>query len=79
MQRIEVNVLTGEQTIVELTANEIAEAQAQAAQVQIQESNTTPTLDQTIQEQQALIQSLTTRIAALEAQSTDNPVQGATP
>jgi hypothetical protein len=37
------------------------------------------TLTAAIQEQQALIQSLTTRITALETQSTDNPVQGAAP
>jgi len=66
MQRIEVNVLTGEQTIIDLTTEEIAEAQAQAAQVQTQDSNTTPTLEQIVQEQQALITALTARITALE-------------
>jgi hypothetical protein len=37
------------------------------------------TLTAAIQEQQALITALTDRITALETQSTDNPVQGATP
>jgi hypothetical protein len=67
MQRIEVNVLTGEQTIIDLTAEEIAEAQTMASQAQSQESNITPTLQQTVQDQQALIASLTTRLTALES------------
>ena len=66
MQRIEVNVLTGEQTIIDLTTEEIAEAQAQAAQVQTKDSNTTPTLEQIVQEQQALITQLQADVAALK-------------
>jgi multidrug resistance efflux pump len=66
MQRIEVNVLTGEQTIIDLTTEEIAEAQAQAAQVQTQDSNTTPTLEQIVQEQQAMIAQLQAAVAALQ-------------
>ena len=66
MQRIEVNVLTGEQTIIELTSEEIAKAQAQSKQVQTQELNKTPTLEQTVQDQQVLIQSLIARLTVLE-------------
>ena len=68
MQRIEVNVLTGEQTIIELTTEEIAEAQAQNEIVEAnrQQINSTPSLEQTVQDQQALIQSLISRLTALE-------------
>jgi hypothetical protein len=68
MQRIEVNVLTGEQTVVDLTAEEIAEAHAQAEEWRTQEAQRiqTPTLEQTIQEQQTLIAALTARLTALE-------------
>jgi len=47
MQRIEVNVMTGEQTVVDLTPEEIAAAQAQKAawdaeQAQIQQTAINP-------------------------------------
>ena len=67
--RIIVNVQTGETTQVDLTAEEIAQAQAQKAawdaeQAEIQAQPTTQDL---ITQQQALITALTTRITALEA------------
>jgi len=67
--RIEVNVQTGETTQVNLTAEEISQAQAQKAawdaeQAEIQAQTTTQDL---ITQQQALITALTTRITALEA------------
>ena len=66
--RIIVNVQTGETTQVDLTAEEIAQAQAQKAawdaeQAEIQAQPTTQDL---IIQQQALITALTTRITALE-------------
>lgn len=67
MQRIEINVLTNEKVVIDLTAEEIAEAQARLEQAQLEEANTAPTLQQTLQDQQAIIQSLTTRLTALEA------------
>ena len=67
--RLVVNVQTGEQTIVDLTAEEIAQAQAMKAawdaeQAEIQSQ---PTAQDLITQQQTLITSLTARIAALEA------------
>ena len=67
--RIVVNVQTGETTQVNLTAEEILQAQAQKAawdaeQAEIQAQPTTQDL---ITQQQALITALTTRITALEA------------
>lgn len=69
MHRTVVNVQTGEQTIVDLTAEEIAQAQAMKAawdaeQAEIQSQ---PTAQDLITQQQTLITSLTARIAALEA------------
>jgi hypothetical protein len=66
--RIVVNVQTGETTQVNLTAEEIAQAQAatiawNAEQAEIQAQPTTQDL---ITQQQALITALTTRITALE-------------
>jgi len=71
MQRIEVNVLTGEQTIVDLTAEEIAYAQAQNAKWQAAQASLVvgKTLEQIAQEQQALITTLTERITALESKA----------
>ena len=68
MQRIEINLQTGEQIVIDLTQEEIADAQEQAMKWELQESSktSTPTLEQTIQEQQTLIQSLTARLTALE-------------
>ena len=69
MHRTVVNVQTGERTQVDLTAEEIAEAQAatvawNAEQAEIQSQ---PTAQDLITQQQTLITSLTARIAALEA------------
>ena len=69
MHRTVVNVQTGEQTIVDLTAEEIAQSQAMKAawdaeQAEIQAQ---PTAQDLITQQQTLITSLTARIAALEA------------
>jgi len=67
--RIVVNCETGVVTQVDLTAEEIAQAQAatiawNAEQAEIQ---TQPTTKDLITQQQALITALTTRITALEA------------
>ena len=69
MHRTVVNVQTGEQIIVDLTAEEIAQSQAMKAawdaeQAEIQAQ---PTAQDLITQQQTLITSLTARIAALEA------------
>jgi hypothetical protein len=69
MHRTVVNVQTGETTQVDLTAEEIAEAQAMKAawdaeQAEIQAQ---PTMQDLITQQQTLITSLTARIATLEA------------
>jgi len=69
MHRTVVNVQTGETTQVDLTAEEIAEAQAMkvawdAEQAEIQAQ---PTMQDLITQQQTLITSLTARIATLEA------------
>ena len=60
MQRIEVNVLTGEQTVIDLTPEEVQQALAQAAaweaeQAQIQ---ATPTLEQQIADLRAELAAL---------------------
>jgi hypothetical protein len=60
MQRIEVNVLTGEQAIIDLTPEEIEQALAQQAaweaeQAQIQ---TTPTLEQQLADLRAELAAL---------------------
>jgi tRNA C32,U32 (ribose-2'-O)-methylase TrmJ len=66
--RIVVNVQTGETTQVDLTAEEIAQAQASHAAWVIAEAQkqSTPTLEETIQSQAATITALTARIVALE-------------
>ena len=69
MHRTVVNVQTGEINQVDLTAEEIAQAQAMKAawdaeQAEIQSQ---PTAQDLITQQQTLITSLTARIAALEA------------
>lgn len=68
MQRIEVNVQTGETTQVDLTAEEVTQAQANyAAWVTAKaQQQLTPTLEQTIQSQVETINALIARIAALE-------------
>ncbi len=66
--RIVVNVQTGETTQVDLTAEEVAQAQANHAAWVIAESQrqVTPTLEEIIQSQAATINALVTRIEALE-------------
>jgi len=66
--RIVVNVQTGETTQVDLTAEEVAQAQANHAAWVITEAQKqlTPTLEQTIQTQADTITALTARILALE-------------
>ena len=66
--RIVVNVQTGETTQVDLTAEEIAQAQANHATWVTAEAQrqVTPTLEETIQSQAATITALTARLVALE-------------
>ena len=66
--RIVVNVQTGETTQVDLTAEEVAQAQVtHAAWVTAEaQRQVTPTLEETIQSQAATITALTARIVALE-------------
>jgi hypothetical protein len=68
MYRIAINVETGEQTQIELTAEDIAQAQVTEATWQAEQAarQTTPTLDQIIQTQTTTINELTARILALE-------------
>jgi len=68
MHRTVVNVQTGETTQVDLTAKEVAQAQANHATWVIAEAQrqVTPTLEETIQSQAATITALTARITALE-------------
>jgi tRNA C32,U32 (ribose-2'-O)-methylase TrmJ len=66
--RIVANVQTGETTQVDLTAEEVAQAQANHAAWVIAEAQrqVTPTLEETIQSQAETINALTARIVALE-------------
>ena len=66
--RIVVNVQTGETTQIALTAEEVAQAQANHAAWVIAEAQrqVTPTLEETIQSQAATINALTARLVALE-------------
>jgi len=68
MQKIEVNVVTGEQKTIDLMAEEVAQAQASHAAWVTAEAQrqVTPTLEETIQSQAAIINALTARIVALE-------------
>ena len=68
MHRTVVNVQTGETTQVDLTAKEVAQAQANHAAWVIAEAQrqVTPTLEETIQSQAETINALTARIVALE-------------
>jgi len=70
MQRTEVNVLTGEQTIVDLTAEEVAQAQAMKADWDAEQAakQSTPTFEEIIKSQAETINALTARIVALEGQ-----------
>jgi len=69
--RIVVNVQTGETTQVDLTAEEVAQAQANHAAWVIAEAQRqlTPTLEETIQSQAATITALTARLEALESRT----------
>jgi hypothetical protein len=60
MHRIEINVLTGEQKRIELTADEIAEAAAMKAAWDAEQATKQPTQDE-------VIATLMARIAALES------------
>ena len=66
--RIVVNVQTGETSQVDLTAEELAQAQASHAAWETEQAQRqlTPTLEETIQSQAATITSLTARLEALE-------------
>ena len=68
MYRIVINVETGEQTQIELTAEDIAQAQVTEATWQAEQAarQTKPTLEQIIESQAATITALTARIVALE-------------
>ena len=48
MDRIEINVITGERKVVELTAEEVSQAQAQYAQWQINEAERKAKLETTL-------------------------------
>ena len=73
MHRIEVNLETGEVTQVEYTAEEIAEAQAQKAAWDAEQAAKQP--EPNLLE---IITALQAKVAALEAQNTDNSQQGNT-
>ena len=68
MQKIEVNVVTGEQKIVDLTAEEVAQAQTMKATWDAEQAakQSTPTFEEIIQSQAETINALTARIVALE-------------
>jgi tRNA C32,U32 (ribose-2'-O)-methylase TrmJ len=69
--RIVVNVQTGEITQVDLTAEEVTQAQASHAAWVIAEAQRqlTPTLEETIQTQADTITALTARLEALESRT----------
>lgn len=60
MQRIEVNVTTGEQTVIDLTPEEIAAVQAQNAAWEAKQAQraATPTLEQIVAQLQAEVAAL---------------------
>jgi len=66
--RIVVNVQTGETTQVDLTAEEVAQAQAMKVAWDAEQAakQSTPTFEEIIQSQAATINALTARIVALE-------------
>ena len=68
MQRIEVNVVTGEQKIINLTAEEVSQAQANHAAWVLEEAKkqSTPTFEEIIKSQAETINALTARIVAIE-------------
>jgi hypothetical protein len=69
--RIVVNVQTGETTQVDLTAEEVAQAQASHAAWETEQAQRqlTPTLEETIQSQAVTITALTARLEALESRT----------
>ena len=70
MQKIEVNVVTGEQKIIDLTAEEIAQAQAMKTAWDAEQAakQSTLTFEEIIQSQAETINALTARVVALEGQ-----------
>jgi hypothetical protein len=64
MDRIEIDVITGERQIVELTADEVAQAQAMYAQWEADEAKRKTELEITLEEQIAKLQE---QIDALKA------------
>jgi len=65
MNRIEIDVITGERKVVELTAEEVAQAQAQYAQWEIDEAKRKAELPTLLAEQIAQLQA---QIDALKVQ-----------
>jgi hypothetical protein len=65
MNRIEINVITGERQVVELTAEEIAQAQAMHAQWEADEAKRKAELEITLEQQIAQLQA---QIDALKVQ-----------
>jgi hypothetical protein len=64
MDRIEIDVITGERKVVELTAEEVAQAQAMYAQWEIDEAKRKAELEITLEQQIAKLQE---QIDALKA------------
>jgi hypothetical protein len=56
MDRIEIDVITGERKVVELTAEEVAQAQAMYAQSEIDEAKRKAELEITLEQQIAKLQ-----------------------
>jgi predicted nucleotide-binding protein (sugar kinase/HSP70/actin superfamily) len=56
MNRIEIDVITGERKVIELTAEEIAQAQAMYAQWEIDEAKRKAELEITLEQQIAKLQ-----------------------
>ena len=56
MDRIEIDVITGERKVVELTAEEVAQAQAMYAQWEIDEAKRKAELEITLEQQIAKLQ-----------------------
>jgi multidrug efflux pump subunit AcrA (membrane-fusion protein) len=65
MDRIEINVITGERQVIELTAEEIAQAQAMYAQWEADEAKRKAELEITLEQQIAKLQE---QIDALKVQ-----------
>jgi len=65
MNRIEIDVITGDRQVIELTADEVAQAQAQYAQWEIDEVKRKAELEITLEQQIAKLQE---QIDALKVQ-----------